>query len=80
MHASVDGDRVTIQWSAVAGATSYLVEAGSAPGASDIAVQPVAAPMLVAEGVPSGAYYVRVRAVGAGGASVPSIEVLVIVP
>ena len=80
VHASVDGDRVTIQWSAVAGATSYLVEAGSAPGASDIAVQPVAAPMLVAEGVPSGVYYVRVRAVGAGGASVPSIEVVVTVP
>jgi hypothetical protein len=60
-------------------ATSYLLEAGSAPGLSDIGTLPLSVTSFQAA-VPPGRYYVRVRAVNASGAGAPGDEVIVDVP
>ena len=80
VRASVAGNTVMLAWDAAPGAVSYLIEAGTAPGASNAAVHPLVQTSIVAPGVPSGVYYVRVRAIGAGGASAPSAEVVIVVP
>jgi hypothetical protein len=60
-------------------ATGWLVEAGSAPGLSDLARVPIGVfPRTLAATVPEGRYYVRVRALNASGASPPSNEIEVI--
>jgi len=62
--------------------TSYLLEAGSAPGLRDITTfdTGTAATALSVPGVPPGAYYVRVRSRNAAGVGLASNEVVVIVP
>jgi hypothetical protein len=58
-----------------------LLEAGTAPGLSDITnldVGPTTA--LTVNGVPPGTYYVRVRAANVTGDSAPSNEAVVVVP
>ena len=67
-------------WDAGSGATSYRIEAGSTPGASDLAALVVPGTELTyAQSVPNGAYYVRVRALNAVGASEPSNELALVV-
>jgi len=63
-------------------ATSYIVEAGSSSGASNVAVIDTqsAAPTFVATGVGSGRYFVRVRGFNAAGVGPASNETVVIVP
>ena len=80
LRAVVDGGRVTLAWAAPAGVEGYVLEAGSGPGLSDLASIPIDARSYVANGVPPGVYYVRVRAVGAGATSGPSGEIAVVVP
>jgi hypothetical protein len=58
----------------------YRVEAGSAPGLSNLASLVVATPSFVTSGVPSGVYYVRVRALSAAGTGPASNEIVVAVP
>jgi len=66
---------VHLSWSAPASgceATSFILEAGSAPGASDLFVGSMGTATSVSASVSRGAYYVRVRGtndVGAGPAS-----------
>ncbi len=58
--------------------TTFTVEAGSAPGLSNLAFVPVmTGTTLTVPNVPPGTYYVRVRAWNYIGASVPSNEVVV---
>ena len=60
--------------------SDYQLEAGSAPGASDLLIAPIGPqPSLLVPGVPVGIYYVRVRSVNAAGASAPSNEIVVVV-
>jgi hypothetical protein len=78
--AAVSGRRVTLEWTAVPGAGDYQLEAGSAPGLSNLAVvRGGSTRRFVAEGVPPGTYYVRVRAVNDVGPGAPSIEQTVVV-
>jgi WD40-like Beta Propeller Repeat len=84
LAASVSGSTVTVTWarplSGGAPAT-YIVEAGSSSGASNLAVIDTqsTAPVLVAPGVGAGTYFVRVRAANASGVGPPSNEVVVVV-
>ncbi len=78
----VSGTTVTLTWNppTVGGVpTSYIVEAALVPGGAVIATLPVAGTTLTVPNVPSGVYYVRVRALNSAGQSAPSNEVVVTV-
>ena len=82
MRASVVGSTVTLQWTpgAPPAATSFLVEAGSSSGATDVGVFGVGASTAASGALPPGAYYTRVRGVSESGPGAPSSEVIVTVP
>jgi hypothetical protein len=72
----VAGSTLTLNWGASSGcpATTYVIEAGSSAGASNLANLPTgsAATSFSANSVPNGTYFIRVRggnASGFGGAS-----------
>jgi lysophospholipase L1-like esterase len=80
----VTGSTVTLSWTAPAGGcapTSYVIQAGSIVGASDLANfdNRSLATAFTATGVDAGQYYVRVRATGASGVGAASNEVTVTV-
>ena len=80
LAADVAGPTVTLTWSApVDGGppAAYVIEAGSAPGASNLANFSTGTTQLslIANGVANGLYYVRVRATNHAGTSGPSNEV-----
>jgi len=77
LTARVTGGSVTLNWSASADAVGHRVEAGSAPGLTDLAMVAVASPPAVFHNVPIGTYHVRVRAAVGAGWSTPSNEVVV---
>lgn len=80
--ASVSGSTVTISWSAPTSggaATGYQLMAGTAPGASNVGVVPLAATSMVVPGVPNGIYYVRITATNTAGVSAPSADVPIVV-
>ncbi|MEZ5420750.1 MAG: fibronectin type III domain-containing protein [Vicinamibacterales bacterium] len=82
LAAAVAGSTVTLTWSAATtggSSTSYLVEAGTAPGLSDLGVVSSAAATLTVPAVPDGTYSVRVRAMGPAGTSPPGPDLTVIV-
>ena len=83
LSAQVSGSTVTLAWSASpgGGAMSYVIEAGTSPGANNVVTSNTghAGTSVVAHGVASGVYYVRVRAANAGAISPPSNEVTVTV-
>ena len=77
---AVNGGTLTLTWSAPSSGcapSSYLLQAGSSAGASDLANANVGAgTSYVASGVGAGTYFVRVRAVNAFGQSAASNEVV----
>ena len=81
--ASVAGSTVTLSWSGPASSavTTYVIEAGSSPGASNLAnfATNSTETAFTANGVGAGTYYVRIRAANFGGVGPPSNEVLVVV-
>jgi hypothetical protein len=81
---SANGGVVTLSWSPAPSddpLATYIVEAGSTPGASNLASLPTgnANPGLVTGGVPPGTYYVRVRAATVLAIGPPSNEVTLVV-
>lgn len=76
LTASFVGRTISISWTAPATGdpvTSYVLEAGSAPGLANLVVVPVGAGLsFVAPGVPDGTYWLRVRGSNAAGVGVPS--------
>jgi hypothetical protein len=83
--ASVSGSTVALAWTAPSGGTlpsGYIIEAGSSPGASNLAIYPTGSTGLAISfsGVPPGTYHVRVRGANAQGAGLASNEVVVVVP
>ena len=77
--ATTSGPSVTIAWTATVGATSYVVEAGVAPGRADVSM-PSTGTSLTVPAVPPGRYVVRVRAVNRFGTGRASSEITVEVP
>lgn len=80
----VQGPAVTLQWDPpISGdpPTAYQIEAGSVSGGTDLGRFSTgnAFTSYVAPNVPSGTYYVRVRAVNGSGISAPSNERVIIV-
>jgi hypothetical protein len=72
LSGSVNGSTVTLNWLAPTGAdpaTSYVIEAGSSSGSTNIAVFDTLTPAttLTVNGVPPGTYFVRVRAKNSSG-------------
>jgi hypothetical protein len=82
-RASVSGSTVAMSWDVPSGSaiSTIVIEAGSSPGQADILAGASIGPTgsYVAANVPSGAYYTRVRAVGAAGVSAPSNEAVLVV-
>ncbi|MDH4063743.1 MAG: M12 family metallo-peptidase [Acidobacteriota bacterium] len=73
---------ITLSWSppSSGGAvTSYVVQAGSAPGAADFFNANVGPGTMVSGAVAPGTYYLRVLSQGPGGTSPPSSEATVVV-
>ena len=84
LAAVTDGSTVSLSWVVPASGctpSAYFLEAGSAPGLSDLAATSTgsSAPSFVATAVPNGTYYVRVRSENAAGRSNASNEVTVVV-
>ena len=80
--ATVQGSLVTLGWAAPAAGcalTGYVIQAGSAPGLTNIAVLNVGALTTLSVSAPPGIYYARVLALNAFGASAPSPEIVVTV-
>lgn len=78
---SVAGSSVTLSWTAGADATSYILEAGSGTGRSDIAVIDLnsSATTFSTTGVPAGTYFLRLRSKNSCGQSAVSNEAVAIV-
>ncbi len=78
--ASVVGSTVSLSWSpTLAGGpvSSFELEGGPSPGSSAFGRLAVAQSPLVVPNVSSGTFYLRVRALGPGGASAPSPDAVV---
>jgi hypothetical protein len=67
----------TLGWGAAIGATSYIVEAGSATGLANLASLNIGARLGVQTPAPPGTYFVRVRGRNACGVGPSSNEVVV---
>jgi hypothetical protein len=66
---------VTVRWASADAATSYRIEVGSTPGATNIASVETGTTLLSSEQMAAnGTYYVRVRAINGCGVSAPSSE------
>ena len=81
------GTRAVLPWTAPAadGAvedrpTAYVIEAGTAPGATDVGAVTVGNVTSFETDVPSGTYYVRVRAVNDYGDSEPTADLVLVAP
>jgi plastocyanin len=71
---------VAIQWNPAAGATSYILEAGTSSGLANVANADVGATMtFTASDVAAGTYFVRVRGKNNCGTSGASNEVTIVV-
>jgi hypothetical protein len=78
---TVQGFTVTVTWQPPGGTIveTYIVEAGSSSGATDVFNGPVGLTTMVSARVAAGRYYIRVRAQNGLGTSAPSNEVVAIV-
>jgi len=82
LSASVSAGVVTLSWGAAAGnATSYVIEAGTAAGLTNIGAIPTGnLDTTWSVPAPAGTYVLRVRAANTFGLSAATNEVTVVVP
>ena len=81
LAAEVVGHRVTVRWFPAVGApaTAFHLQTGSLPGAADYGALAVTGTSFTVPDVATGVYYLRVLALNADGASVPSPDIVVVV-
>ena len=77
LAATVSGRHVSLSWQPVVGASGYVLEAGSRPGASDLVNSPIGPATSIGGVVPPGTYWVRVLARGVLGIGPSSNEIVV---
>lgn len=80
LAATVQGDALTLNWAPPTtggAATSYIIEAGTSQGSANLGTAPATSTSLAVAGVPTGQYFVRVRALNAAGTSAPTSDVIV---
>jgi len=77
---SANGTAVTLSWGGVAGATSYVLEVGTASGQSNLAVIDLGSATTLSATAGAGTYYVRVKAKNSCGTSSASNEIVLTVP
>jgi glucose/arabinose dehydrogenase len=75
--ALVAGVATRLSWISAPSASSYIIEAGSAPGLADVYRSDVGRVLGIIATAPAGRYYVRVRAANSCGTSAPSPEIAV---
>jgi glucose/arabinose dehydrogenase len=73
------GGVVSLAWQPLGEASGYLIEAGSAPTLTNLAMIPVGTASISVP-APSGTYFVRVKAITPCGTTAASNEVTVVVP
>lgn len=61
LTAAVSGSTINLNWTATAGATSYVLEAGSATGLSNVFLGDVGTATALSASAPNGSYFIRVR-------------------
>ena len=74
------GNVISVSWSAIGGATSYTLRAGSAAGASNYFNASLGLSTAVSAPVGNATYFIRVHADSACGQSVASNEVAITIP
>jgi len=81
LSSSLSGSSLALRWTQSPGAATYVVEAGSAPGLSNIANVDLGSnvPALTATSVAPGTYFIRIRARATCGLSAASNEISVTV-
>lgn len=79
LTSAVTDTTVSLTWQSASGATSYIVEAGSGAGLSNLATLNNGAATALVTAAPIGTYYVRVRAANSCGSGPASNEVVVTV-
>ncbi len=80
LRADVAGHDVTLHFENVGGASHFVLEAGFAPGRTDLSLYLGPDTPVTFLGVPSGTYYLRLRGGNEFGGSLPSEELMVVVP
>lgn len=75
LNVTVNGARVTATWTAVPGATGYVLEAGVSPGTTGLSYPVPASTLSGAIDAPVGTYYLRVRGTAGGQVGPASNEV-----
>jgi hypothetical protein len=75
LSASVSGNTATLRWSAVSGATDYVVRIGTSQGNSNVRTTDTSGTSYVWSDASSGTYFARVQARNSAGVSDSSNEV-----
>lgn len=81
LFSTMVGNAVALDWGGVGNASGYVLEVGSAPGASDLATTGTGGTTtsLTAQVLPAGTYYMRIRAANQCGTGAASDEAAVVV-
>ncbi|MEZ5289477.1 MAG: fibronectin type III domain-containing protein [Vicinamibacterales bacterium] len=80
VRAAITGSAVSLAWTNIGGASAFILEAGVAPGRTDVTLYLGADPRVTIPNVPPGTYYLRVRGGNEFGGGRPSQEIQVVVP
>ena len=80
LRATVNGNRVSLSWDAASGAVAgYVLEGGVGPGEVMASIPTGQSAPTFTFDAPTGAFYIRLHAIGAGGRSEPSNEIQILV-